>query len=99
MAAPEPAIDQITLNGVEATSLLDRSPETAKQLAASGELPATKFGHGWIFIRDDLLAVIRTRYPKRWRWLYCGGAEQAPRHDDEVSVWNSHEEEGWYLPR
>lgn len=40
---------------------LGAKTETISQLARRGELPGAQIGKGWIFLREDVLAFLRTR--------------------------------------
>lgn len=53
------ANETLDLNGVAA--LLLAEPETVAQYARTGELPGTRVGKGWIFLRDDVLGFLRQR--------------------------------------
>ena len=50
-----------TLNAAQCALLLHCSQATVEELAARGELPATKFGRGWVFVTEQILEVLRTR--------------------------------------
>nr|WP_307727931.1 helix-turn-helix domain-containing protein [Massilia terrae] len=47
------------MDGVAA--LFGAEPETVAQYARTGELPGTRIGKGWIFLREDALAFLRQR--------------------------------------
>jgi len=47
---------------VEAAILLKMSPETLRRKAQTGEVPAYKSGKNWIFVDEDLLLYIRSKY-------------------------------------
>jgi hypothetical protein len=51
--------ETLDLHGVAA--LCKAEPETIAQYARSGELPGTKMGKSWVFLRDDVLAFLRKR--------------------------------------
>lgn len=55
----ETAEETLDLQGVAA--LFRAEPETIAQYARSGELPGTKMGKSWVFLRDDVLAFLRKR--------------------------------------
>lgn len=57
-----------TINADQCAQLLQCTTETVEELTRKGELPGVKFGRGWIYVKDDLLA-----------WL----AERARREADE----------------
>lgn len=44
-----------------AATLLHCHPETIRQKAEAGELPAAKVGRSWVFIKDDLLEYLAAR--------------------------------------
>lgn len=50
------------LNVKEAAKLLHVHEETARELARTGKVPAAKMGRAWIFVKQDLLDTIRSRY-------------------------------------
>lgn len=47
-----------TIDAEECAELLKCTPETVEELTRKGELPAVKFGRGWIYVRADLLAYL-----------------------------------------
>ena len=49
----------LDLQGVAA--LFKAEPETVAQYARTGELPGTKMGKSWVFLRDDVIAFLRQR--------------------------------------
>lgn len=49
--------DFITLDGLR--KLLHISPNTAKQIAESGEIPGRRIGKTWKFYREDVVEWIR----------------------------------------
>lgn len=51
--------ETLDLHGV--ASLCKAEPETIAQYARSGELPGTKMGKSWVFLRDDVLSFLRKR--------------------------------------
>ena len=51
--------DDITLNADAAAALLHAENETVLQYARSGELPGTRIGKSWVFMRDDVIAFLR----------------------------------------
>lgn len=51
--------DDITLNADDAAALLHAESETILQYARSGELPGTRIGKSWVFMRDDVIAFLR----------------------------------------
>jgi excisionase family DNA binding protein len=53
--------DDETIGAAAAARILHCGVDQADDLAASGEIPATKFGRGWIFVRADLIAYIAER--------------------------------------
>lgn len=57
---PDPNADE-TIDAEACAVLLHCSVERVEDLAGSGELPAMKFGRGWIFVRADLLAYLAER--------------------------------------
>ena len=53
--------DSQTLGVKEAASLLLAEDETVMMYARRGELPGTRIGKSWVFIREDVLAFLRSR--------------------------------------
>ena len=53
------AEETLDLQGVAA--LFKAEPETIAQYARTGELPGTKMGKSWVFLRDDVSAFLRQR--------------------------------------
>jgi hypothetical protein len=51
--------ETLNLDGVAA--LFGAEPETVALYARTGELPGTRIGKGWIFLREDALAFLRQR--------------------------------------
>jgi len=51
-----------TLDLESAAALLICHPETVRQMADAGELPAAKVGRAWVFVEVDLIAWLRTQY-------------------------------------
>jgi hypothetical protein len=56
------AEETLDLQGV--ATLFKAEPETIAQYARSGELPGTKMGKSWVFLREDALAFLRKRIVK-----------------------------------
>lgn len=50
-----------TLNVDQAATLLHAENETVMQFARRGELPGTRIGKSWVFIREDVLTFLRLR--------------------------------------
>ena len=48
-----------TLGVPEAATLLRADGETVMQYARRGELPGTRIGKSWVFMREDVLAFLR----------------------------------------
>lgn len=48
-----------TLDIVEAADFLKVDDETARKLAATGEIFGAKVGRGWVFLRSDLVDYLR----------------------------------------
>lgn len=51
--------EDITLNAEGAAALLHAESETVMQFARRGELPGTRIGKCWVFMRDDVIAFLR----------------------------------------
>jgi excisionase family DNA binding protein len=56
----DPNADE-TIDARGAAALLHCDPSTVEDLARRGDLPCTKVGRGWIFVRQDLLAYLAQR--------------------------------------
>jgi excisionase family DNA binding protein len=52
----------ITLDLNEAAALLKIHPQTVLERARSGNIPAAKPGKCWVFIEEDLLEWLRSKY-------------------------------------
>ena len=50
-----------TLDIHQAAAILHADEETVLALARSGELPGTKIGRPWVFLRTDVLDYLRVR--------------------------------------
>lgn len=73
------AEETLDLQGV--ATLFKAEPETIAQYARSGELPGTKMGKCWVFLRDDALAFLRKRIAqetenRRGKQSSCPSEEQ-----------------------
>lgn len=53
-----------TLNLKEASNILKMTPEALRKKISKGEIPAAKIGKSWLFIKDDLVDFMRSRYSK-----------------------------------
>ncbi len=51
-----------TLNLKEAAFFLKKSTEATRRAAANGKIPAARVGRRWIFLLDDLVEFLRSRY-------------------------------------
>lgn len=47
-----------TIGSDQCAELLHCTPEQVEELARAGDIPALKFGRGWLFIRTDLLSYL-----------------------------------------
>ena len=48
-----------TLGVEEAAALLRAETSTVMQLARRGDLPGTRIGKSWVFLREDVIAFLR----------------------------------------
>ena len=48
-----------TLGIEEAAALLRADTSTVMQFARRGDLPGTRIGKGWVFLREDVMAFLR----------------------------------------
>lgn len=53
-----------TLDVAEAADLLRAEPETIMQLARKGELPGTRIGRSWVFLREDVILFLKAQIAK-----------------------------------
>lgn len=51
--------NDITLNAEDVAELLHAEAATVMQFARRGELPGTRFGKAWVFMRDDVIEFLR----------------------------------------
>ncbi|PWY53896.1 DNA-binding protein [Legionella qingyii] len=51
-----------TLNIIEAALFLGAHKETVRRMAVSGDIPGVKIGRGWVFLEEDLVVYIRSKY-------------------------------------
>jgi excisionase family DNA binding protein len=51
-----------TLNLEEAAAFLHMNPETLRERAKAGVIPAAKPGKCWVFLEEDLVAYVRSFY-------------------------------------
>lgn len=47
-----------------ASALLRADSETVLRFARSGELPGTRIGKSWVFLREDLIAFLKSQISK-----------------------------------
>lgn len=50
-----------TMNSEQCGELLHCTPKHVEELAREGEIPGTKIGREWIFVRSDMLAYLAER--------------------------------------
>ena len=60
----------------EAASLLCMHPESLRQKAKSGEVPAAKPGRCWVFLEEDLVAYIRSNYARNRQEVRAANAQE-----------------------
>ena len=53
-----------TFNIEEAANFLGAHKETVRRLVAMGKMPGVKVGRGWIFIEQDLVIYMRSKYAR-----------------------------------
>ena len=54
-----------TLGLQEAAAWLRCHPEELRRRAKAGEIPGAKVGRAWVFLHDDLVTYVRSRYPQQ----------------------------------
>lgn len=71
-----------TMNSEQCGELLHCTPKHVEELAREGEIPGTKIGREWIFVRADLLAYLaergREEAAERRRKRTAGAVQSAP---------------------
>src|SRR5665213_3694778 len=50
-----------TIDAAQCAALLFCSVATIENLATRGDLPATKYGRGWVFVLDQVMQLVRER--------------------------------------
>ncbi len=53
--------DSETMDADQVAAFLRADAETVRQFARSGDLPGTRIGKGWIFLKTDVLDFLRAR--------------------------------------
>jgi excisionase family DNA binding protein len=53
-----------TLDVAEVAALLRAEPETIMQFARRGDLPGTRIGKSWVFLREDVLVFLKNQIAK-----------------------------------
>jgi len=53
-----------TLELKEAARFLRCHPEELRRRAKAGAVPGAKVGRAWVFLKDDLVAYLRSLYPQ-----------------------------------
>ena len=67
-----------TLDIDGAAEMLKASPETIRELAATGRIPAVKIGRAWLFVIEDLIVWLREQ-SRLQRNTHDAAAALAPR--------------------
>ncbi len=49
------------MDAAQCAAVLHCSKDTVEGLAGRGELPATRFGRGWVFVTEQVLEFLRLR--------------------------------------
>jgi excisionase family DNA binding protein len=62
-----------TLTLEQAATLLKLHPQTLLQLARAGDIPAAKPGKCWVFIQQDLIEWLRSKYNRPQQDVGQGG--------------------------
>src|SRR5579864_8974130 len=57
--------DRVTVGLKEAANILHISEDCLLRKARAGKVPGAKIGRRWVFIRTDLLELIRKQYQER----------------------------------
>lgn len=78
-----------TMDAAECATLLGCSKTTIEEPAANGELEATRFGRGWVFVTEQILAHVKARCEHeaglrraREEAARAGSATYARHHDE-----------------
>jgi hypothetical protein len=75
-----------TLDLKKASTLLKLHPQTVLQRARSGEIPAAKLGKCWVFIEEDLVNWIRSRYNRPQQDVGQGGQKLCSLKDKTANT-------------
>ncbi|WP_244531844.1 helix-turn-helix domain-containing protein [Nitrosomonas aestuarii] len=73
-----------TLTLEEAALFFKMHPEEVRRRAKAGIIPGVKMGKCWVFIEDDLVACMRSRYASPWQALQVGHEEKQLCHSLNV---------------
>ena len=73
-----------TLSLKQAAEFLRMHPQTLRSKAISGEIPGAKLGKSWVFVEEDLVDYIRSRYSKPGRASYEGGTTPCSTNAQKV---------------
>ena len=79
----------------QAAKFLKMHPVTVQAKARAGEIPASKPGKCWAFIKDDLVSYLRSLYSPKWRTLEGDTKENLLCHSTSV---RTHPIGGFVLP-
>ncbi|MGZ8227491.1 MAG: helix-turn-helix domain-containing protein [Methylococcaceae bacterium] len=64
-----------TLDLSEAAQLLKLHPQTVLQRVRAGDIPGAKLGKCWVFIQQDLIEWVRSKYTRPQQEVGQGGNE------------------------
>ncbi len=53
--------EPVTIGIQEAAALLRMNSHTLMRKTRKGEIPGAKFGRRWVYVREDLIALVRAR--------------------------------------
>lgn len=82
--------DEETLDLEEAAAFLNMSPEVLRRKTKEGLIPGCKPAKSWVFLKSDLVAYLRARYPARWQASQSGPMEVVCHSSDAVKLGGSH---------
>jgi excisionase family DNA binding protein len=75
-----------TLTLDQAATLLKLHPQTLLQLARSGNIPAAKPGKCWVFIQQDLIEWLRSKYNRPQQDVGQGGTKKCSLKEKTASI-------------
>jgi|TARA_B100000029_G_C17481209_1_gene925639 excisionase family DNA binding protein len=89
-----------TLNPKEAADFLQVHYQTLLGMIKNGDIPAAKFGRSYVLLKDDLVDLIRSRYPDNWcaAQVTTNGGNNLCHFTVERKTARKSERTGWISP-